>query len=100
MTYFIGALCLWHAPFAAGLSVILTIILMLKHPIHGFASQWITEREFRDGLFLLALLHPCVKCLIGIQGREVAAKGNINRVGVHRAFLWAKKSPRGAGRGE
>lgn len=56
MTYFIGALCLWHAAFAAGLSVILTIILMLKHPIHGFASQWITEREFRDGLFLLALI--------------------------------------------
>ena len=56
MTYFIGALCIWHAPFAAGLSVILTIILMLKHPIHGFASQWITEHEFRDGLFLLALI--------------------------------------------
>lgn len=55
MTYFIGALCIWHAPFAAGLSVILTIILMLKHPT-GFANQWITENEFRDGLFLLALI--------------------------------------------
>jgi uncharacterized membrane protein (DUF4010 family) len=56
MTYFIGALCLWHPPFAAGLSVILTIILMMKHSIHGIASQWITENEFRDGLFLLALI--------------------------------------------
>ena len=56
MTYFIGALCLWNIPLAAGLSVILTGLLMTKHTMHGIVSQWITEAELRDGLFLLALV--------------------------------------------
>ncbi|NUF61723.1 DUF4010 domain-containing protein [Acinetobacter bereziniae] len=56
LTYFIGGMCLWNIPFAAGLSVILTILLMTKHSIHGIAGKWITESEFRDGIFLLALL--------------------------------------------
>ena len=56
MTYFIGALCLWNIPLAAGLSVILTGLLMTKHTMHGIISQWITEAELRDGLFLLALV--------------------------------------------
>ena len=54
MTYFIGALCLWNITLAASLSVVLTIILMMKHSMHGIASKWITEAEFKDGLFLLA----------------------------------------------
>ena len=56
MTYFIGALCLWNITLAASLSVVLTIILMMKHSMHGIASKWITEAEFKDGLFLLALI--------------------------------------------
>jgi uncharacterized membrane protein (DUF4010 family) len=56
MTYFIGALCIWNITLAASLSVVLTVILMMKHSIHGFAGKWITEAEFRDGLFLLALI--------------------------------------------
>lgn len=56
MTYFIGALCLWNMPLAAGLSVGLTIILRAKHSMHSFAGKWITEAEFRDGLCLLALI--------------------------------------------
>lgn len=56
LTYFIGGMCLWNIPFAAGLSVILTILLMTKHSMHGIAGKWITESEFRDGIFLLALL--------------------------------------------
>lgn len=56
MSYFIGALCLWNITLAASLSVMLTIILMMKHSIHGIAAQWITEAEFKDGLFLLALI--------------------------------------------
>ena len=56
MTYFIGALCLCNIPLAAGLSVILTGLLMTKHTMHGIVSQWITEAELRDGLFLLALV--------------------------------------------
>lgn len=56
LTYFIGAMCVWNIPFAAGLSVILTILLMTKHSMHGIAGKWITETEFRDGIFLLALL--------------------------------------------
>lgn len=56
MTYFIGAICLWNISLAAGLSVLLTGILMAKHTMHTIAGQWITEAEFRDGLLLLALL--------------------------------------------
>ena len=56
LTYFIGAMCLWNISYAAGLSVILTILLMTKHSMHGIAGKWITEAEFRDGIFLLALL--------------------------------------------
>ncbi|NNH37447.1 MgtC/SapB family protein [Acinetobacter sp. ANC 4280] len=56
MTYFIGALCIWNVTLAASLSVVLTFILMMKHSIHGFAGKWITEAEFKDGLFLLALI--------------------------------------------
>ena len=56
MTYFIGALCIWNIPLAAGLAVIMTIILMAKQSMHGIANQWITEAELRDGIFLLALM--------------------------------------------
>lgn len=56
LTYFIGALCLWNPPLAAGLAVLLTILLMAKHSMHSFAGKWITEAEFKDGIFLLALI--------------------------------------------
>ena len=56
MTYFIGALCIWNVTLAAGLAVLLTIILMAKHSMHNIAGKWITEDEFRDGLLLLALI--------------------------------------------
>lgn len=55
MTYFIGALCLWNTALAAGLAVLLTILLMAKHSMHSIAGQWITQAEFKDGMFLLAL---------------------------------------------
>ena len=29
---------------------------LMKHSMHGIASKWITEAEFKDGLFLLALI--------------------------------------------
>ncbi|WP_347473930.1 MgtC/SapB family protein [Acinetobacter thermotolerans] len=56
MTYFIGAICLWNIPLAAGLAMLLTVILRAKHSMHSIAGQWITEAEFRDGLLLLALV--------------------------------------------
>ena len=56
MTYFIGALCVFHIPLAASLAVLLTIILMGKNFLHDFAGNWIKEYELRDGLFLLALI--------------------------------------------
>ena len=34
----------------------MTTILIAKQSMHGIASQWITESELRDGIFLLALL--------------------------------------------
>lgn len=56
MTYFIGALCVFNIPLAAGLSVVLCLILMAKHSLHYFAGNWIQHYELRDGLFLLALI--------------------------------------------
>lgn len=56
MTYFIGALCLWNPTLAAGLSVIITIILMAKRSMHSIGRKWITEAEFKDGIFLLTLV--------------------------------------------
>lgn len=56
LTYFIGGLCLWDISYAAALTVVLTFLLMTKHSMHGVAIKWITELEFKDGIFLLALL--------------------------------------------
>ena len=56
LTYFIGGLCLWHIPYAAALTVVLTFLLVTKDSMHGVAVKWLTEREFKDGIFLLALL--------------------------------------------
>ena len=56
MTYLIGALCVFNPLFAAGLAVLLTIVLRAKGVMHRFAGQTIRDFELRDGLFLLALI--------------------------------------------
>lgn len=56
LNYFIGALCWWNIPIAASLAVVVTILLLTKQSLHGFASQWITDTEFKDGILLLALI--------------------------------------------
>ncbi|GAB02124.1 MULTISPECIES: DUF4010 domain-containing protein [Acinetobacter] len=56
MTYFIGAVCIWNITLAAGLAVLLTILLMAKESLHGIANQWISENELRDGVLLLSLV--------------------------------------------
>lgn len=56
ITYMIGAVCVWNIPFAAGLAVLVTIILMGKKSLHHFAGTTIQSYELRDGLLLLALI--------------------------------------------
>lgn len=56
MTYFIGGLCVFHIPLAAGLAVLVAILLMNKNSIHHVAGNVIKSYEMRDGLFLLALV--------------------------------------------
>src|SRR5690606_7628491 len=56
MTYIIGAVCVWNIPLAAGMAVLLTIILMGKQTLHQFAGTTIQSYELRDGLLLLALI--------------------------------------------
>lgn len=56
MTYVIGAICVWNIPLAAGMAVLLTIILMGKQTLHQFAGKTIQSYELRDGLLLLALI--------------------------------------------
>ncbi|EKE22896.1 MAG: hypothetical protein ACD_6C00689G0002 [uncultured bacterium] len=56
MTYIIGAICVWNISLAAGMAVLLTIILMGKQTLHQFAGKTIQSYELRDGLLLLALI--------------------------------------------
>ena len=56
ITYIIGAICVWNIPLAAGMAVLLTIILMGKQTLHQFAGKTIQSYELRDGLLLLALI--------------------------------------------
>lgn len=56
MTYIMGAVCVWNIPLAAGMAVLLTIILMGKQTLHQFAGKTIQSYELRDGLLLLALI--------------------------------------------
>lgn len=56
MTYMIGAVCVWNIPLAAGMAVLVTIILMGKKSLHHFAGTTIQSYELRDGLLLLALI--------------------------------------------
>ena len=56
MTYIIAAICVWNIPLAAGMAVLLTIILMGKQTLHQFAGKTIQSYELRDGLLLLALI--------------------------------------------
>ena len=39
MTYLIGALCVFNVPLAAGLAVVLCLILMGKQSLHYFAGN-------------------------------------------------------------
>jgi len=55
LTYFIGMLCTWSLPVAAGLAVGLTALLAGREPMHHFARQWLTPAEVRDGIVLCAL---------------------------------------------
>lgn len=56
LSYFIGAMCWWNIAIAASLAVVITIILFTKQSLHGFASQWVTDAELKDGILLLALI--------------------------------------------
>ena len=47
---------MFNVPLAAGLAVVLCLILMGKQSLHYFAGNWIQHFELRDGLFLLALI--------------------------------------------
>lgn len=56
LTCFIGMLCTWSLPVAAGLAVGLTALLAGREPMHHFARQWLTPVEVRDGIVLCALV--------------------------------------------
>ena len=54
-TYLLGAITIEHAPLAAALAIITTVLLMAKAPIHAFARDIVTEPELEDALKFLVL---------------------------------------------
>jgi uncharacterized membrane protein (DUF4010 family) len=54
LTTMLGALTLLSPPLAAGLGVVLAVLLYAKAPMHRLAREWLSEREVHDGLILLA----------------------------------------------
>jgi len=54
LTAMLGALTLLSTSLAAGLGVVLAVMLYAKAPMHRLAREWLSEREVHDGLILLA----------------------------------------------
>ncbi|MBD8526653.1 MgtC/SapB family protein [Pseudomarimonas arenosa] len=54
VAYLLGALCHRDPVLAAGIAVILTVLLAAKTKIHQFSREWISAQEMRDGLVLAA----------------------------------------------
>ncbi len=54
LTTMLGALTLLSTSLAAGLGVVLAVLLHAKAPMHRLAREWLSEREVHDGLILLA----------------------------------------------
>ena len=56
-TFVIGYLCLTPAlPFGAALGIVLAVTMAAKSPLHHFALETLSEREFTDTLRFLALI--------------------------------------------
>lgn len=54
MTVMLGALSIRKPELAAGIAVVVTILLAARTPIHQFVRSAVTEGEIRDGLILAA----------------------------------------------
>jgi uncharacterized membrane protein (DUF4010 family) len=54
LTTLLGGLALVSPVLAAGLGVVLAVLLHAKAPMHRLAREWLSEREVHDGLILLA----------------------------------------------
>ena len=54
-TYLLGAMTRDHAPLAAALGIITTILLMTKGRIHAFAREVVSQQELEDALKFLVL---------------------------------------------
>ncbi len=56
LTYLIGVLAAHQAALAAGLAVVLTVVLASRERAHRFVNHWLRPAELRDGLLLVALV--------------------------------------------
>lgn len=54
LTALLGGLAVTAAPLAAGLAVVVALLLYAKEPLHRLIRQTLSEREIFDGLLLLA----------------------------------------------
>jgi uncharacterized membrane protein (DUF4010 family) len=84
VTVLLGVLAQRNAVLAAGVAVVVTILLATRSGLHRFASSVLTEQEVRDGLFLGAaalVLWPLM------PNRELAAAGGVNPFAVWRLVV-------------
>lgn len=54
-TFLLGALAYGHAPLAAGLAIVATVLLASKARIHGFAHHVVSDVELEDALKFLVI---------------------------------------------
>jgi uncharacterized membrane protein (DUF4010 family) len=54
-TFLLGVLCYRDAPLAAGLAIVMTVLLMSKTKIHSFVRDVLTQAEIEDGLKFLVI---------------------------------------------
>ena len=54
-TFLLGVLCYRDAPLAAGLAIVMTVLLMSKTRIHSFVRDVLTQAEIEDALKFLVI---------------------------------------------
>lgn len=80
-TYLLGAMTIEHAPLAAALGIVTTVLLMAKGRIHAFAREVLTTEELEDALKFLVLAFVVLPLL---PDRNLGPYGVLNP---HRIWL-------------
>ena len=80
-TYLFGAMTVDHAPLAAALAILVTVLLRSKGTIHAFAREVVTDTELEDALKFLVLAFVVLPLL---PDEDIGPYGALNP---HRIWL-------------